>query len=137
MADQRSPTSKRVPISRNLTSIARSALNTRPRAPGATWICAARALSIIGCGMGLLIENSPGPGSGRAAALGGNQADGPGLGDRKMLKSRTGPSLVLMVVSRRAQVTMSAPWYGLSVTMPSVMLRTIGGNDWGKALVQS
>ena len=31
---------------------------------------------------------------------------------------------------------MSAPSYGLSVTMPSVMLMTIGGNEFGKAFAQ-
>ena len=46
--DQRSLTSNRVPISRNFTSMARSALNTNPRAPGTMSIWAARALSISG-----------------------------------------------------------------------------------------
>ena len=52
-----------------------------------------------------------------------------------MLNSSAGPSLrpdrgQPLRPLRRA----SAPWYGLSVTIPSVMLMTIGGNECGKRL---
>ena len=58
-------------------------------------------------------------------------------GDRKMLNSSAGPSLVWMLTSRCAHSSRPAPSYGLSVTMPSVMLMMIGGNESGCAFDHS
>ena len=54
-----------------------------------------------------------------------------------MLSSSAGPSDVAMVERRFAHSGSGAPSYGLSVTSPSVMLMTIGGNESGFLLTQS
>src|SRR5258707_14896000 len=63
-APDQSRTSTLVPTSRNLTSMAASALKPNPRAPGSTGVPVLCVLAIIGGGGGGLIRNRSGPGAG-------------------------------------------------------------------------
>jgi hypothetical protein len=102
--------------------LTKSALNTNPRAPGLTSRCAAVALRIIGSGSSLLIANISGPGVGRFAGVEGKLVTAALLADRKAFRKRACPSRVSMVTSRDAHPARSTPRYGLSVTIPSVVL---------------
>src|SRR5262249_9675889 len=115
-----------VPIWRTRSRLERPTLNASPRAPGATLSPAARAFSTIGAGRSLLSSNRSGPGTGRPEGLAGKRISGARVGDRNALKNSVGPSFVSIEVSRDTHSGNVAPWYGLSVTMPSVMLMTIG-----------
>src|SRR3712207_6271130 len=95
--------------SRNLISVAGSALKANPRAPGLTVMWAAAGLWVINPDRGLLIEKSSGPGGGRCAALDGKISTGPALGDRNAFRRSVVPSLVATEEMRRAHSARSAP----------------------------
>src|SRR5260370_15471764 len=96
-APDQSRTSTLVPTSRNLTSMAASALKPNPRAPGSTGVPVPCALPIIGGGRGVVVRKRAGPAAGGAWSVAREQTPPGARRGRKIVKQNVGAVLGLGV----------------------------------------